>query len=47
MAGKYLLAVQEAGKIYRHIAEAKGGGKFITEVSMDETDSRRRRRNCW
>ena len=39
IAGKYLLAVQEAGKIYRHIVEAKGEGKFITEVSMDETDS--------
>jgi hypothetical protein len=39
IAGKYLLAVQEAGKIYLHIAEAKGEGNFITEVSMDETDS--------
>jgi hypothetical protein len=36
---KYLLAVQEAGRIYRHIAKAKGVGRFITEVSMDETDS--------
>jgi hypothetical protein len=36
---KYLLAVQEAGKIYRHILAAKGEGNFITEVSMDETDS--------
>jgi len=39
IAGKYLLAVQEAGKIYRHIAKNKGGRHFITEVSMDETDS--------
>ena len=39
IAGKYLLAVQEAGKIYRHIAKAKGEMNFITEVSMDETDS--------
>jgi tagaturonate epimerase len=39
MAGKYLLAVQEAGKVYRHIAGLKGEGKFITEVSLDETDS--------
>ena len=39
IAGKYLLAVQEAGRIYRHIAQAKGEGQFITEVSMDETDS--------
>ncbi len=35
---KYLLAVREAGKIYRHIKAAKGAGNFITEVSMDETD---------
>jgi hypothetical protein len=34
-----LPAVREAGKIYRHILAAKGEGKFITEVSMDETDS--------
>lgn len=39
IAGKFLLAVQEAGKIYRHIAEQKGEGNFIAEVSMDETDS--------
>jgi tagaturonate epimerase len=39
IAGKYLRAVQEAGGIYRHIAAAKGEGRFITEVSMDETDS--------
>ena len=39
VAGKFLLAVQEAGRIYRHIAAAKGAGTFITEVSMDETDS--------
>ena len=39
MAGKYLLAVQDAGKIYRHIAENKGEGKLIAEVSMDETDA--------
>ncbi|MBV9122221.1 MAG: hypothetical protein JO112_02530 [Planctomycetes bacterium] len=38
-AGKYLLAVQEAGRVYRHIAQAKGEGTFITEVSMDETDA--------
>jgi hypothetical protein len=39
IAGKYLRAVQQAGVIYRHIAAAKGEGRFITEVSMDETDS--------
>lgn len=39
IAGKYLLAVQEAGRIYRHVAEAKGESRFIAEVSMDETDA--------
>lgn len=38
IAAKYLFAVKQAGEIYRHIASAKGAGKFITEVSMDETD---------
>jgi hypothetical protein len=38
IATKTLLAVTEAGKIYQHIAAAKGAGNFITEVSMDETD---------
>ncbi len=38
IAGKYLLAVQEAGKVYRHIALAKGAGNFVTEISIDETD---------
>jgi tagaturonate epimerase len=39
VAGKYLKAVQEAGRIYQHIAAVKGAGNFIAEVSMDETDS--------
>ncbi|MFN2110230.1 MAG: tagaturonate epimerase family protein, partial [Anaerolineae bacterium] len=39
IAGKYLVAVKEAGKIYRHIASSKGEGDFVTEVSMDETDA--------
>jgi hypothetical protein len=38
IANKYLLAVQQAGKIYRHVEAIKGGGNFITEVSMDETE---------
>ena len=38
-AAKYLAAVHEAGEIYRHIAKRKGTGEFVTEVSMDETDS--------
>ena len=37
IAGKFLLAVKEAGKIYRHIKAARGADNFITEVSMDET----------
>lgn len=39
IANKYLLAVQEAGAIYRHIAAAKGDDRMIAEVSMDETDA--------
>jgi hypothetical protein len=39
IANKFLLAAQDAGKIYRHIMAAKGAGKFIAEVSMDETDT--------
>ena len=39
VATKYLLAVQDAGKIYRHIASTKGVGNLIAEVSMDETDA--------
>ena len=39
IAGKYLLAAQEAGKVYQHISPQKNGTAFVTEVSMDETDS--------
>jgi tagaturonate epimerase len=39
VAGKYLLAVREAGRVYRHVAGVKGEGRFITEVSLDETDT--------
>ena len=39
IAGKYFAAVKEAGQIYRHIADVKGEGQFVTEISMDETDS--------
>lgn len=38
VANMFLLAAQDAGKIYRHIRNAKGAGNFITEVSMDETE---------
>ena len=39
VAGKFLAAIKEAGKIYRHIESVKGAGNFITEVSMDEVES--------
>jgi tagaturonate epimerase len=39
VATQFLLAVQEAGKVYRHILAAKGGDAFVPEISMDETDS--------
>jgi hypothetical protein len=38
VANKFLAAVQDAGRIYRFLAEKKGAGNFISEVSMDETD---------
>jgi hypothetical protein len=38
IAEKYLLAVQEAAAIYRHVEATRGRDTFITEVSMDETD---------
>lgn len=39
MAETYLAAVKEAGKIYRHIEKAKGRGRFITEISIDEMET--------
>jgi tagaturonate epimerase len=36
---KYLAAVKEAARVYRHIEARKGKGQFVTEVSMDETDA--------
>ena len=38
-AGKYLTAVKQAGKLYRHIVSRKGAGNFVVELSMDETDT--------
>jgi hypothetical protein len=38
-AAKYLLAVEDAAKVYRHIVAKKGEAGFIAEVSMDETDA--------
>lgn len=37
IAEKYLLAIKEAGRIYRKIVKQKGKDNFITEISMDET----------
>ncbi len=31
-AAKFLLAVQEAGKVYRYIASVKGVGRFVPEI---------------
>lgn len=39
IAEKFLLAAKEAGKVYDHIAKAKGRDNFIAEVSMDEVDN--------
>jgi len=39
IADKYLYAVREAGRIYRHIAARRGDRPFVVEVSMDETDT--------
>eukprot|EP00825_Cyclidium_porcatum_P049201 TRINITY_DN8446_c0_g1_i1.p1 TRINITY_DN8446_c0_g1~~TRINITY_DN8446_c0_g1_i1.p1 ORF type:complete len:343 (+),score=23.73 TRINITY_DN8446_c0_g1_i1:588-1616(+) len=36
IAGNFLFAAIEAGKIYRHIAAKKGVDNFVPEVSMDE-----------
>ena len=38
MEERFLPAIKEAGRIYRHIAERKGADNFVTEVSMDEVD---------
>ncbi|MCQ2066305.1 MAG: tagaturonate epimerase family protein [Bacteroidaceae bacterium] len=39
MADRYLYAVIEAGRIYRHIADRKGADNFVTEISMDEVEA--------
>jgi tagaturonate epimerase len=39
IAAKYLFAVEEAGRVYQHIAQSKGEGTFVTEVSFDEANS--------
>lgn len=39
IAGKFLSAIAEAGKIYRFIADRKGTDDFVTEISMDEVET--------
>ena len=39
MEERFLPAIREAGRIYRHIASIKGADNFVTEVSMDEVDA--------
>ncbi len=39
IASKYLAAIEEAGRIYRHVAERRAGCPFVTEISIDETDA--------
>jgi tagaturonate epimerase len=39
IASKYLFAVEEAGRVYRHIVQQKGEGNFVTEVSFDEANT--------
>lgn len=38
VANKFLAAVENAGEIYQFLVENKGLGRFVPEVSMDETD---------
>jgi hypothetical protein len=38
VANKFLAAVKHAGAIYRLLVEIKGLGRFVPEISMDETD---------
>jgi hypothetical protein len=39
IGNKFLTAVKQAGNLYRHIADKKGVGNFVIELSMDETDT--------
>jgi hypothetical protein len=38
-AERYLVAVGEAAQVYRRVAQKKGAGSFVAEVSMDETET--------
>jgi hypothetical protein len=37
-ADKFLSAIRTAAGIYRHVESQKGRGRFVTEISVDETD---------
>ncbi len=39
IASKFLTATQQASEIYKYLAEKKGVGNFVTEVSMDEVEN--------
>jgi hypothetical protein len=39
VAGKYLAAVKQAGRLYGRIVSKKGVGNFITELSIDEAET--------
>ncbi|WP_158942249.1 tagaturonate epimerase family protein [Granulicella sp. S190] len=39
VANKFLAAVKQGGETYRFLAQEKGTGRFVVEISMDETDS--------
>ena len=39
VANNFLAAVKHAREIYQVLTETKGTGRFVTEISMDETDS--------
>jgi hypothetical protein len=39
VANKFLAAVNNAREIYEELAKSKGVGRFVAEISMDETDS--------
>lgn len=39
IADTFLFAVQNAAKIYQHIADRKGEDNFVAEISMDEVDN--------
>ncbi|MDA3928861.1 MAG: tagaturonate epimerase family protein [Prolixibacteraceae bacterium] len=38
-ANNYLVAIEEAAKVYCYLVEKKGEGNFVPEVSCDETDT--------